>query len=99
MKKIIFILIIAAFIATVLIAQNSTPTKDVKIRKTGKQADTVIYSHSLHDKKIGAKTKDCTGCHNAVKTKNDAHKYCAECHKTMNNGPILNKCKDCHKTN
>jgi hypothetical protein len=99
MKKILFILIPAAFAATVLFAQNSTPSKDVKIKKTGTQNSAVIYSHSQHDKKTGAKAKDCTGCHNAVKTMNDAHKYCAECHKAMNNGPLLNKCKDCHKAN
>jgi hypothetical protein len=98
MKKIVSILIAAAFVATVLVAQNSTPLKDVKIKKTGNQAVSVIYSHSLHEKKTGIKAKDCTGCHNAVKNKDNAHKYCAECHVTMKKGPALNKCMDCHKT-
>ncbi len=99
MKKFLITLFVAAFAATVLVAQNFIPSKDIKIKKTGSQKTAVIYSHSLHDKKIGVKAKDCTGCHNAVKKKDTAHKYCAGCHKTMNNGPALNKCNDCHTPN
>ncbi len=98
MKKLLLVFITAAFIAPVLLYSADTPpSRNVKIKKSGSTKTAVMYSHVRHDKKIGAKAKECKPCHDAVKTKDSAHKYCAECHKTMKAGPILAKCNDCHK--
>jgi hypothetical protein len=98
MKKILLILAAAVFTAPLLLSAASSPSGDIKVKKTGTVKGAVIYSHSKHAAKIGDKAKDCSSCHVAVKSKETAHKFCAECHKTMKSGPGLAKCNDCHKS-
>jgi nitrate/TMAO reductase-like tetraheme cytochrome c subunit len=98
MKRRFLIPVVLIFVGSIfLFADIVPPSKNIKIRKTGDTKTAVIYSHSEHAAMIGDKAKDCTNCHNAVKSKNDAHKYCAECHVKMKSGPGLAKCNDCHK--
>ena len=96
MKKSLLIVIVFLFFSSIVLhANDDIPTKDIKIKKTGKKATSVIFSHSEHAK-TGDKFKDCTGCHNAVKSQKTAHKYCTDCHKSMNKGPKATACKECH---
>jgi hypothetical protein len=99
MKKLLLVFLAAALAAPFLLySAEVIPAKDVTIKKAGGNTKAAVkYSHAQHDKKIGAKAKECKACHDAVKTKDSAHKYCAECHKTMKAGPTLAKCNDCHK--
>ncbi len=96
MKKTLLIAISLLFAGSIMLFANEVPTKDIKIKKTGKTATAVIFSHSQHAN-TGDKFKDCTGCHDAVKTRNIAHKYCTDCHKSMKKGPGAMKCKECHR--
>jgi hypothetical protein len=98
MKKMFLVILLAVFIAPILLySAEVAPTKDVIIKKSAKTKPAVIFSHTKHEKKIGAKSKDCNACHDAAKTKEGAHKYCTECHKTMKAVPTLAKCNECHK--
>ncbi len=96
MKKTYLIAIALLFIGPIMLLADDVPTKDIKIKKTGKKATVVTFSHSEHAK-TGDKFKDCTGCHNAVKSQKTAHKYCTDCHKSMKKGPGAMKCKECHR--
>ena len=95
MKRSLLIAVVLIFAVTIMSFANDIPTKDIKIKKTGKKATAVTFSHSEHAK-TGDKFKDCTGCHNAVKSQKTAHKYCTDCHKSMNKGPKATACKECH---
>ena len=95
MKRSLLIAIVLIFAVTTMLFANDIPTKDIKIKKTGKKATSVIFSHSEHAK-TGDKFKDCTGCHNAAKSKKTAHKYCTDCHKSVDERPGATKCKECH---
>ena len=96
MKKLLLLLAAVILIAPILLAE-SAPVEDVKINKTGNTKPAVTFNHPGHAAKIGSKAEECDACHNAVKSKDSAHKYCAECHKTMKSGPVLAKCNTCHK--
>ena len=95
MKRSLLVAIVLIFAGPTMLFANDIPTKDIKIKKTGKKATAVTFSHSEHAK-TGDKFKDCTGCHNAVKSQKTAHKYCTDCHKSMNKGPKATVCKECH---
>jgi len=95
MKRSLLIAVVLIFAVTIMSFANDIPTKDIKIKKTGKKATAVTFSHSEHAK-TGDKFKDCTGCHNAVKSQKTAHKYCTDCHKNVNKSPGATKCKECH---
>lgn len=95
MKKTLLIAIVLLFAGSITLFAIDAPTKDIKIKKTGRKATAVTFSHSEHAK-TGDKFKDCAGCHNAVKSQKTAHKYCADCHKSVNKGPRAMTCKECH---
>jgi hypothetical protein len=98
MKKFLLLFVTLIIFGSVLVfADVVPPANGIKIKKTGDTKTAVIYSHSKHSAKIGEKAKDCTSCHVAAKVKNDAHKFCTDCHKSMKSGPTLTKCNECHK--
>ncbi|MBN2401870.1 MAG: cytochrome c3 family protein [Spirochaetes bacterium] len=98
MKRSLLVPVVLMFFGTIFFITNLTPSvKDVTIKKTGNSRTAVLFTHAKHTAMTGEKAKDCTGCHNAVKSKNDAHKYCADCHKSMNSGPRAIQCNECHK--
>jgi hypothetical protein len=98
MKKPLLITVVSLSIGLIMLLADCAPTvKDVKITKTGDKRAAVVFSHSKHAAMTGDKSKDCEGCHNAVKSKKNAHKYCIDCHESMNSDLAAVKCNDCHK--
>lgn len=94
MKKTILTIVLAAvFVIPFFLFAADIPQKDVTIKKVGNKKSATTYSHVKHAKIKGA--EDCKGCHEAVKTKDAAHKLCITCHKKENVGP--KKCNECHK--
>jgi hypothetical protein len=93
MKKVLFISIVSAVFGLSILFAATAPKGDVKIKKVGNTKGQAIYNHEKHAKIKGA--SDCKGCHEAVKSKDGAHKLCTPCHRNEKAGPT--KCNDCHK--
>lgn len=102
MKKLLFVLILAAFAATVAIAAEGPA--EVKFEA---KMGTVTFNHAGHQERVS----DCTTCHHkgvdagtckschgvdpaAPKAKDAFHDQCKGCHQDKG-GPT--GCKDCHK--
>ena len=107
MKRLIVLLIVAAFVCTafVAVAQDKGPAV-IKMDKA--KTGVVTFDHAKHQ----ADTPDCNVCHhtdgfekcdschakkkdgNKPKYKDAMHTNCKGCHKEMKKGPT--KCKGCH---
>lgn len=108
MKKLIVLLAVVAFVASVAVAFAGGPEKiELKGGKMGK----VAFDHKAHQAKVAKCTdchhkaeegatdlKSCTSCHGkdaaAPKAKKAFHDQCKGCHKAEKAGPT--KCKECH---
>lgn len=102
MKKLIVLLSVVAFVASVsvVIAADS-------IEFAGGKMGKVSFDHKAHQgvaddctkcHHAGVDAGKCTSCHGvdaaAPKAKNAFHDQCKGCHKEMKKGPT--KCKECH---
>lgn len=107
MKKLLVLLIVAAFVGTafVAIAQDKGPAV-IKMDKA--KTGVVTFDHAKHQ----ADVSDCSVCHHTdgfdkcsschvakvdgkkLKYKTAMHNSCKGCHKEMKKGPT--KCKECH---
>ncbi len=104
MKKLMVVLMVAAFVATafVAIAQDKGPAV-IKMTKKG----TVTFDHAKHqtagtcvDCHHTGGFEKCSSCHakkadgKKLKYKKAMHNNCIGCHKDVKKGPT--KCKQCH---
>ena len=107
MKRLIVLLIVAAFVCTafVAVAQDKGPAV-IKMDKA--KTGVVTFDHAKHQ----ADVPDCNACHHTdgfekcsschgaeddgktLKYKMAIHKNCKDCHKEKKKGPT--KCKECH---
>ena len=93
-KSLILIAILSIFGASMLFAAGM-PKGDIQIKKTGSSKGSVTFNHDKH-KKLEV-FKKCADCHNAVKSKSDAHKLCMVCHAKTPDPTGPKKCSECHK--
>ena len=107
MKRLVVLLIVAAFVCTafVAVAQDKGPAS-IKMDKA--KTGVVTFDHAKHQADVpDCKTchhtggfEKCDSCHGAkddgkkIKYKNAMHNNCKGCHKSMKKGPT--KCKACH---
>jgi len=106
MKRLVVMLIVAAFVCTafVAVAQDKGPAS-IKMDKA--KTGVVTFDHAKHQGLTECKTchhtggfEKCDSCHGAkddgkkIKYKNAMHNNCKGCHKEMKKGPT--KCKECH---
>ncbi len=88
MKKLLAIVLMVLFVASVAVAVEMVTMK----AKTGD----VTFNHKVHGEK-----NECKTCHGEgtpgklTLGKDSAHKLCKGCHDTKKAGPT--KCFDCHK--
>lgn len=107
MKKLLVLLIVAAFVATafVAVAQDKGPAV-IKLDKA--KTGVVTFDHAKHQVDV----PDCAACHHTggfekcsschakaadgkkLAYKKAMHDNCKGCHKEMKKGPT--KCKECH---
>lgn len=106
MKKLIVLMAVVAFVASVAIAVAVDAPADDKVLEGGKMG-AVTFSHAKHTGKVesceachhkGVEGElKCTSCHGvdkaAPKAKKAFHDQCKGCHKAEG-GPT--KCKECH---
>ncbi|PLX99982.1 MAG: hypothetical protein C0622_09735 [Desulfuromonas sp.] len=102
MKKLVVMLIVAAFVGTafVAVASDNGPAEVKYEVKMG----TVTFNHTAHQGLTDCATchhtegyAACKSCHDgtkAPKAKDAYHKNCKDCHKEKGQGPT--KCKECH---
>ncbi len=107
MKKLMVLLMVAAFVATafVAMAQDNGPAV-IKMTKKG----TVTFDHAKHQGELKIACADChhtdgyakcSSCHvkkadgKKLGYKKAMHNNCIGCHKEMKKGPVKG-CKSCH---
>ncbi len=94
MKKLLVLLIVAAFVGTafVAIAQDNGPAV-IKMDKA--KTGVVTFDHAQHQELV----PDCNACHHT-----EGFEKCSSCHGAKDDGETLkyktaihNNCKNCHK--
>lgn len=97
MKKLVVVLMLVAFAATVAYAADSVTYPAVK-----KKGEAVTFNHKGHQAKL-----DCAACHEGEPAKiavegtgkKNAHALCLDCHKTNEIAKAAKaptSCKKCH---
>lgn len=98
MKKLVVVLMLVAFAATVAYAADSVTYPAVK-----KKGEAVTFNHKAHQAKL-----DCAACHEGEPAKiavegtgkKNAHALCLDCHKAKKkegNKAAPTGCGGCHK--
>ena len=97
MKKLVVLLIVAAFVGTAFIAVAQDKGPEV-IKMDRAKMGSVTFNHAAHQ----VSTPDCKECHHT-----DGFETCSSCHRKSDSKEdvklyktaIHKNCKDCHKAN